>query len=517
MYVIDEQHRFGVRQRATLDGKAPEGLTPHALHMTATPIPRTLALTAYGDLDTTTLRELPAGRRPIETHVVNGARERARAYERIREEIAKGQAVLRGVPARGGVGALQATAATEEARRLQETEFRDHRVELIHGQMPTARKQAAMAKFAAGEADVLVATSVIEVGIDVPNATVMLIEAAERYGISQLHQLRGRIGRGEHASLCILFGDPTLPRLEAVARERDGFKLAEVDLAIRGAGELLGTRQHGLPEFRVARLPEDVELLQKCARDRRRAAGLGSGARGARARTAAGGGRRALRARARSHPCVARLSPRAELEKTSFERYLSRMAEPRQAIDLRDPRSLRAMAHPTRVALVGALRREGPLTATRAGELIGESASSCSFHLRQLAKYGLVEEAGGGRGRERPWKATAWMTEWPSAPESAELAEAADALTRVVAGFYDEQVRRWLETKRHEPAEWQEAALFGDELLHLTADELKELGERIAALTEKYNVRARRPELRPDGSRSVSLITLGFPSQYPGR
>ena len=129
--------------------------------------------------------------------------------------------------------------------------------------MPTARKQEAMARFAAGEADVLVATSVIEVGIDVPNATVMLIEAAERYGISQLHQLRGRIGRGEHASLCILFGDPTLPRLDAVANERDGFKLAEVDLAIRGAGELLGTRQHGLPEFRVARLPDDVELLQK--------------------------------------------------------------------------------------------------------------------------------------------------------------------------------------------------------------------------------------------------------------
>jgi ATP-dependent DNA helicase RecG len=263
LYVVDEQHRFGVRQRATLDGKAPDGLTPHALHMTATPIPRTLALTAYGDLDTTTLRELPAGRRPIETHVVEGVRERARAYERIREEIAKGRQCFVVCPLVEESETLQATAATEEARRLQETEFRDHRVELIHGQMPSARKQEAMARFAAGEADVLVATSVIEVGIDVPNATVMLIEAAERYGLSQLHQLRGRIGRGEHESLCILFGDPTLPRLEAVAKERDGFKLAEVDLALRGAGELLGTRQHGLPEFRVARLPEDVELLER--------------------------------------------------------------------------------------------------------------------------------------------------------------------------------------------------------------------------------------------------------------
>ena len=266
LYVVDEQHRFGVRQRATLDGKAPEGLTPHALHMTATPIPRTLALTAYGDLDATTLRELPAGRRPVETHVVDGVRARARAYERIREEIAKGRQCFVVCPLVEESEALQATAATEEARRLQETEFKDHRVALIHGQMPTAKKQEAMRSFASGEADVLVATSVIEVGIDVPNATVMLIEAAERYGLSQLHQLRGRIGRGEHASLCILFGDPGLPRLEAVARERDGFRLAEVDLELRGAGELLGTRQHGMPDLRVARLPEDVEVLQR-ARD----------------------------------------------------------------------------------------------------------------------------------------------------------------------------------------------------------------------------------------------------------
>ena len=265
--VVDEQHRFGVRQRAALDAKAPEGLVPHALHMTATPIPRTLSLTAYGDLDATVLRELPRGRRPVETHVVDGARARARAYERIREEIAAGRQCFVVCPLVEESEALQAKAATAEFERLRTTEFADLRVELIHGQMPSKQKAAAMEAFAAGEADVLVATSVIEVGIDVPNATVMLIEAAERYGLSQLHQLRGRVGRGEHASLCVLFGDPTLPRLEAIAQERDGFKLAEVDLELRGAGDVLGTRQHGLPEFRVARLPEDVELLVR-ARDR---------------------------------------------------------------------------------------------------------------------------------------------------------------------------------------------------------------------------------------------------------
>ena len=265
--VVDEQHRFGVRQRAALDAKAPEGLAPHALHMTATPIPRTLSLNAYGDLDATALRELPRGRHPVETYVVDGQRARARAYERIREEIAAGRQCFVVCPLVEESEALQAKAATAEFERLRTTEFAGQRVELIHGQLPSKQKAAAMERFAAGEADVLVATSVIEVGIDVPNATVMLIEAAERYGLSQLHQLRGRVGRGEHSSLCILFGDPTLPRLEAIASERDGFRLAEVDLQLRGAGDVLGTRQHGLPEFKVARLPEDVELLVR-ARDR---------------------------------------------------------------------------------------------------------------------------------------------------------------------------------------------------------------------------------------------------------
>jgi ATP-dependent DNA helicase RecG len=264
--VVDEQHRFGVRQRAALDGKAPEGLAPHALHMTATPIPRTLSLTAYGDLDATVLRELPKGRRPVETFVVDGERARKRAYERIREEIAAGRQCFVVCPLVEESEALQARAATAEFERLRTSEFKELRVELIHGQLPTSEKQRAMKAFAGGDADVLVATSVIEVGIDVPNATVMLIEAAERYGLSQLHQLRGRVGRGEHGSLCILFGDPKLPRLEAIASERDGFKLAEVDLGLRGAGEILGTRQHGIPEFRVALLPDDEELLERAKR-----------------------------------------------------------------------------------------------------------------------------------------------------------------------------------------------------------------------------------------------------------
>ncbi|MBA2505358.1 MAG: ATP-dependent DNA helicase RecG [Thermoleophilaceae bacterium] len=263
LVVVDEQHRFGVRQRAALDAKAGDGLVPHGLHMTATPIPRTLYLTAYGDLDATTLKELPAGRKPVETFVVDGARARERAYERIREEIAEGRQCFVVCPLVSESETLQAKAATAEAERLAKSEFRDQRVALIHGQMKTRAKQEAMESFASGEADVLVATSVIEVGIDVPNATVMLIEAAERYGLSQLHQLRGRIGRGEHASVCILFGDPKLPRLKAIAEERDGFRLAEIDLELRGYGEVLGTRQHGLAELAVARLPEDEVLLDR--------------------------------------------------------------------------------------------------------------------------------------------------------------------------------------------------------------------------------------------------------------
>jgi len=266
--VVDEQHRFGVRQRAALDAKgAPDGggghLAPHILHMTATPIPRTLALTRYGDLDVTALRELPRGRRPITTHVAATARERARAYERLREELAAGRQGFVVCPLVEESEALAARAATAERERLAAGELRGFRVELLHGQMPTGDKQRAMAAFASGEADVLVATTVIEVGIDIPNATVMLVEDAERYGISQLHQLRGRIGRGAHPSVCVLFGSADSPRLAALAEHADGFGLAEIDLRLRGEGELIGVRQSGTAEFRVARLPDDAALLER--------------------------------------------------------------------------------------------------------------------------------------------------------------------------------------------------------------------------------------------------------------
>jgi len=259
--VVDEQHRFGVRQRAALDAKAPAGLQPHVLHMTATPIPRTLALTAYGDLDVTALHELPGGRKPIATWVASSDRERTRAYERIREELRAGRQAFVVCPLVAESEALQVRAAEAEAERLRVTELKDFRVVLLHGQMPSREKQAAMAEFAAGGADVLVATSVIEVGIDVPNATVMLVEDAERYGISQLHQLRGRVGRSGHASLCLLFGPRDSRRLRALAEHSDGFELAEIDLELRGEGELIGVRQSGLAAFRVARLPEDADLL----------------------------------------------------------------------------------------------------------------------------------------------------------------------------------------------------------------------------------------------------------------
>jgi ATP-dependent DNA helicase RecG len=261
--VVDEQHRFGVNQRRALDRKAPAGLAPHVLHMTATPIPRTLALTAYGDLDVTVLRELPAGRRPIVTHVCATEGERARAYERIREELRSGRQAFVVCPLVEESEALQVRAATAEFERLRTSELRDFRVVLLHGQMRPRDKAEAMAAFAAGGADVLVATTVVEVGIDVPNASVMLVEDADRYGISQLHQLRGRIGRGPHESLCLLFGPKDSARLRALAEHRDGFDLAEIDLELRGEGEMLGTRQSGLQAFRFARLPEDAELLDR--------------------------------------------------------------------------------------------------------------------------------------------------------------------------------------------------------------------------------------------------------------
>jgi len=262
--VVDEQHRFGVEQRRALDSKGVEGMAPHVLHMTATPIPRTLSLTAYGDLDTTALHELPAGRKPVRTQVV-GEDDRAAAYELIRKELREGRQAYVVCPLVAESEKLQGRAAEVEAERLAAGELRDFTVGVIHGQMHSAEKAAAMEAFASGATDVLVATTVIEVGIDVANATVIAIEGAERFGVSQLHQLRGRVGRGSHESHCLLFveeaGEMARRRLRAVARESDGFKLAEIDLALRGEGEVLGTRQHGLPRFAVAELPEDTPTL----------------------------------------------------------------------------------------------------------------------------------------------------------------------------------------------------------------------------------------------------------------
>jgi len=273
--VVDEQHRFGVRQRAALDEKG----VPHTLHMTATPIPRTLALAGYGDLDVSTLRELPLGRQAIDTRVVAGESARERAYEELREHLRAGRQAYvvcplieedqewmpvpgEGTPAAGAAeGGTR--AATAELRRLREGELKGHELLLLHGGMRPREKQEAMAAFASGKADVLVATTVIEVGIDVPNATVMLVENAERFGISQLHQLRGRVGRGGHRASCLLMGPPGSARLRAMVAHSDGFRLAEIDLGLRKEGELVGTRQSGFGQFQVACLPQDAPLLER--------------------------------------------------------------------------------------------------------------------------------------------------------------------------------------------------------------------------------------------------------------
>ena len=282
--VIDEQHRFGVRQREALtdrDGSAPDvaQTAVHTLHMTATPIPRTLSLARYGDLDTSTLRELPSGRQPISTRLLAAESERAAAYEQVREQLRQGRQAFVVCPlieegedlgaagesieaSAGGDARVGLRAATAELERLRKGELAGYELALLHGGMRPREKQEAMEAFASGAVQVLVATTVIEVGIDVPNATVMLIENAERFGISQLHQLRGRVGRGEHPAICYLVGPPSSARLRALVEHLDGFRLADIDLKLRSEGELIGTRQSGLGQFAIARLPEDSELLE---------------------------------------------------------------------------------------------------------------------------------------------------------------------------------------------------------------------------------------------------------------
>ena len=261
LVVIDEQHRFGVQQRARLLAK---GQSPHVLSMTATPIPRTLALTLHGDLDVSQIDELPPGRQAIQTTVLTG-RQRTQAYELIRREIAQGRQAYIILAMIEESEKLDVRAAVAEHKRLSEVVFPGFKVGLLHGRMSSAEKEEALRAFRDNEAQIIVSTTVIEVGVDVPNATVMLIENAERFGLSQLHQLRGRVGRGTHKSYCLLMSHSNTPdarqRLSVLEQSQDGFFISEMDLRFRGPGEVLGTRQSGLPDFALASLVEDQEVL----------------------------------------------------------------------------------------------------------------------------------------------------------------------------------------------------------------------------------------------------------------
>ncbi|MDZ4676884.1 MAG: ATP-dependent DNA helicase RecG [Oligoflexia bacterium] len=259
--IIDEQHRFGVKQRAQLKQK---GISPHFLIMTATPIPRTLAMTVYGDLDVSIIKEMPKGRLPITTKVTYESK-RNLVYDFVRGQLERGRQAYVIYPLVEETEKLDLKNATDMAKTLSE-EFKPHSVGLLHGRLKSIEKENLMHQFKAGELRVLVSTTVVEVGVDVPNASVMVIEHAERFGLSQLHQLRGRVGRGIHKSYCILLAgraqsDEAKRRLEVMAQTQDGFKIAEEDLIIRGPGEFLGTRQSGLPGFRLANLVRDVETL----------------------------------------------------------------------------------------------------------------------------------------------------------------------------------------------------------------------------------------------------------------
>lgn len=267
LVIVDEQHRFGVRQRHELIERRADA-APHLLSMTATPIPRSLALTLYGDLDLSILNELPAGRRPIATRLVTGSRESA-MFARIREEIERGRQIYVVCPLIDPSDSLGVRSVKEVAEKLGKGPLKGAALRMLHGQMKSEEKEHALNDFSQGKIDVLVSTTVVEVGMDVPNATVMLVVGAERFGLSQLHQLRGRVGRSEHASYCFLWpdelSDRSRERLEAVVASHDGFKLAEKDLELRGAGNVFGTAQSGFPDFRFA-TPADVAVMKK-ARD----------------------------------------------------------------------------------------------------------------------------------------------------------------------------------------------------------------------------------------------------------
>ena len=277
LVIIDEQHRFGVMQRATLRNKAQSGngnpkqetdaaLAPDVLVMTATPIPRTLALTLYGDLNVSVINEMPPGRQTIKTRWIK-ERDREKLYDNLRKEIQRGRQAYVVYPlVEESEKMEELKAATEMAEHLQTSVFPNLRVGLLHGQMKSVEKQEIMARFKERQIDILVSTTVIEVGIDIPNATLMVIEHAERFGLSQLHQLRGRVGRGEHQSACYLVasprGDDSYQRIQAMIRTNNGFQIAEADLNIRGPGEFFGTRQSGVPNFKIANIIHDATLLE---------------------------------------------------------------------------------------------------------------------------------------------------------------------------------------------------------------------------------------------------------------
>lgn len=261
LVVIDEQHRFGVHQRARLRNK---GYNPDVLVMTATPIPRTLALTVYGDLDLSVIDQLPPGRKEVKTYWVTPA-QRGKVYKFLRQQLEAGRQAYLVCPLIEESEKLEVEAATRKVKEV-EAVFGDFRVGLLHGRMKAEEKEEIMERFRAGEVDILVATTVIEVGVNVPNATVMIIEDADRFGLAQLHQLRGRVGRGEHQSYCIMIADPKTDegraRMQVMTATSNGFVIAEEDLKIRGPGELMGTRQSGLPDLKIADLIRDAGLLE---------------------------------------------------------------------------------------------------------------------------------------------------------------------------------------------------------------------------------------------------------------
>ncbi|HEX9061445.1 MAG TPA: ATP-dependent DNA helicase RecG [Clostridia bacterium] len=262
LVITDEQHRFGVRQRARL---AQKGQNPHVLVMTATPIPRTLALILYGDLDISIIDELPPGRKAIETYPVNNSmRDRINSF--IRKRVSEGRQVYIVCPLVDDSDTTDAKSAVKTAERIRDKDFSDLRVGLIHGKMKNSEKDEVMQRFVNGNLDILVSTTVIEVGVNVPNAAVMVIENAERFGLAQLHQLRGRVGRGEHQSYCMLYNesksDVSKKRMNVMKETMDGFIIAEKDLEIRGPGEFFGTRQHGIPELKIANLYRDMDILK---------------------------------------------------------------------------------------------------------------------------------------------------------------------------------------------------------------------------------------------------------------